>query len=58
MTSSFAKANNNGPSANGDFKFTLEDGLERSVQFNARIHNDGGSTGEMTFTRQADLGCL
>ena len=38
-----------GPSANGDIQFTLEDGISRSVQFNARIHQNGTSTGDMTF---------
>jgi hypothetical protein len=54
-TAPFASAGNCGPSANGEFRFTLEDGLERSVEFNARIHNDGSSTGEMTFTDPGDL---
>ena len=54
-TSPFANAGNSGPSANGDFQFTLEDGLERSVTFNARIHKDGRSTGEMTFTDPGNL---
>ena len=44
-----------GPSANGDFQFTLEDGISRSVQFNARIHQNGKSTGEMTFNDPGDL---
>jgi hypothetical protein len=48
ITSPLASAPS-GPSANGDFQFTLEDGISRSVQFNARIHKDGKSTGEMTF---------
>ena len=43
-----------GPSANGDFQFTLEDGISRSVQFNARIQKDGKSTGEMTFNDPGD----
>ncbi|HUS11483.1 MAG TPA: hypothetical protein VMZ30_13535 [Pyrinomonadaceae bacterium] len=45
----FASGGKAGPSANGAFQFTLADGLERSVKFNARIHDDGSSTGEMTF---------
>lgn len=54
-TTPFASGGKAGPSANGDFQFTLADGLERSVKFNARIHNDGSSTGEMTFTDPGDL---
>jgi hypothetical protein len=52
----FSKAdNNNGPSANGDFQFTLGDGVERSIDFNARTGNDGSSSGEMSFTDNGDL---
>lgn len=39
-----------GPSANGSLQFTLEDGFDRSFQFNARTHKDGSTTGEMTFS--------
>ena len=45
-----ASAGNPGPSANGDFEFVFEDGVTRAVEFNARIHNDGDTKGEMTFT--------
>lgn len=47
--SPFAKADNSSPSANGDFQFTVGDGVERSVKFNARIHSDGTTSGEMTY---------
>lgn len=43
-------AGNSGPSANGDFEFILEDGVARTVEFNARTHNNGTTKGEMTFT--------
>ncbi|MGH9874826.1 MAG: hypothetical protein ACRD9S_20415 [Pyrinomonadaceae bacterium] len=55
LTSPPAKADNNGPSASGDFHFTLEDGIERSVEFNARIHQNGSSSGQMTFIDPGDL---
>lgn len=54
IKSPFAMGGDSGPSANGDFQFTLEDGISRSVEFNARIHKDGSSTGEMTFTDPGD----
>jgi len=46
----FTSASESGPSANGDFHFTLEDGVDRSVEFNARTQRDGNTTGEMTFS--------
>jgi hypothetical protein len=55
VKSPLAKADNDGPSANGDFHFTLGDGIERSVEFNARTHGNGHSTGEMTFTDPGDF---
>jgi hypothetical protein len=54
LTSPPAKADDSGPSANGDFHFSLDDGSERVIQFNARIHQNGKATGEMTFTNQGD----
>ncbi len=41
---------NSGPSANGNFQFTLEDGVDRSFEFNAKTQKDGSTTGEMTFS--------
>ena len=55
LISPLAKADNNGPSASGDFQFTVGDGIERSVAFNARIQQNGRSTGEMTFISKGDL---
>ena len=40
---------NAGPSANGDFQFTLDDGVIRYVQFDARLHGEEGK-GNMTFS--------
>jgi hypothetical protein len=55
LASPLAQADNNGPSASGDFHFNLQDGIERSVEFNARIQQNGRSTGEMTFIDRGDL---
>lgn len=49
-----ASGPSNGPasgrSANGTFQFTLEDGVSRTVEFNARVQNNGNTTGDMTFS--------
>lgn len=45
-----ASAGNSGPSANGDFEFVLDDGAVRTVEFNARIHKNGTTQGEMTLS--------
>ena len=37
-----------GPSANGDFQFTLDDGITRYIQFDGRLHGEEGR-GSMTF---------
>ena len=39
-----------GPSASGNFQFTLEDGQPRYLDFNAREQNNGRIVGEMTFS--------
>lgn len=39
-----------GPSAAGNFQFTLEDGQTRFLEFNARQQNNGQTVGEMTFS--------
>lgn len=46
-------ASADGPSANGNFQFTLEDGAIRNLEFYARVQNNGRTVGEMTFTDQA-----
>ena len=40
----------NGPTATGNFQFTLEDGQTRFLEFNAREQNNGRVVGEMTFS--------
>ena len=46
-------AGNDGPSATGDFQFSLEDGHSRFLEFNAREQNKGTVVGEMTFSDPA-----
>ena len=43
-------AGNDGPSASGNFQFSLEDGQPRYLEFNARVQNNGRTVGEMTFS--------
>lgn len=43
-------AGNDGPSATGNFQFSLEDGQSRFLEFNAREQNKGTVVGEMTFS--------
>jgi hypothetical protein len=50
-----AGANGAGPSAGGDFRFAMDDGVTRYIEFNARTHKDGTSSGEMTFSAQGEL---
>jgi hypothetical protein len=42
-------AHTEGPSANGSFKISFENGQSREVQFDARVAQDGNTTGEITF---------
>ena len=42
-----------GPSANGNFQFALEDGQPRFLEFNVREQNKGSVIGEMTFSDPA-----
>ena len=46
-------ASADGPSANGNFQFSLEDGAIRNLEFHARVQNNGRTVGEMTFSDQA-----
>ena len=46
-------AYDDGPSASGNFQFTLDDGQVRNLEFNARIQNNGNTVGQMTFSDQA-----
>ncbi len=43
-------AGSDGPSASGNFQFSLEDGQPRYLDFNAREQNKGTVVGEMTFS--------
>lgn len=43
-------AGKDGPSASGNFQFSLEDGQPRFLEFNARVQNKGTVVGEMTFS--------
>jgi hypothetical protein len=42
-----------GPSANGDFQFSLVDGQARYIEFDVRTQKNGVTTGQMTFTDPA-----
>lgn len=46
-------ADKDGPSANGTFQFSLEDGQTRFLEFNARVQNNGRTVGQMTFSDPA-----
>jgi hypothetical protein len=43
------------PSASGTYRFVLEDGFSKSVEFNATSDERGVATGEMTFTDEAGV---
>jgi hypothetical protein len=49
LTQRNTRAVNNGPSANGGFQFTLEDGNTRYIEFEARLQGDN-ATGHMAFS--------
>ncbi|HKO96188.1 MAG TPA: hypothetical protein VJU86_04310 [Pyrinomonadaceae bacterium] len=42
-----------GPSANGTYRFALEDGLTKQIEFDARLDERGTATGQLTFTDDA-----
>src|SRR5688500_20359966 len=50
---SLTSAANDGPSASGNFQFTLADGQARNIEFHARVQNNGRTVGEMTFVDPA-----
>jgi len=51
---SLTSAANDGPSASGNFQFTLEeDGQALNLEFHARVQNNGRTVGEMTFSDPA-----
>ena len=50
-----SRAETNGPSANGIYKFLLDDDLTKSVEFSATSDERGATTGQMTFKDEAAL---
>lgn len=48
-TTRMRAAGPSGPSANGDFQFSLVDGQVRYIQFDVRTQKDGDTKGQMTF---------
>jgi len=44
------RAYDDGPSANGSFQFSFDDGQTKQLDFNARVQNNGRTVGEMTFS--------
>lgn len=48
-TARMRAAGSSGPSANGDFQFSLVDGQLRYIQFDVRTQKDGETKGKMTF---------
>lgn len=44
-----------GPSASGDFRFAMDDGVTRHLEFSAKGHQDGSAAGQMTFSAQGEL---
>lgn len=43
-------ADTDGPSANGSFQLSIENGHSRDIRFDARVTRDGTTTGEITFS--------
>jgi len=50
-----AAAQISGPSASGTYRFVLDDGLSKSVEFTATTDERGVTTGQMTFRDEAPL---
>jgi hypothetical protein len=48
-TTQMTAAGPSGPSANGDFQFTLNDGSVRYIQFDVRTNKNDQTKGQMTF---------
>lgn len=46
-------ANSSGPFANGSYHFVMEDGLAKTLEFDAQIDERSNTTGHMTFTDEA-----
>ena len=49
-----AATHESGPSASGSFQFSV-DGLTKRVEFEARTHQDGTTSGRMTFSGPAEI---
>lgn len=50
-----SSAGNGRTEAHGNFEFTLDDGVERSVKFHAKKNNDGSVTGDMTYSDPGEI---
>jgi hypothetical protein len=50
-----ARAHASQPSASGTYRFVLEDGFSKSVEFSATSDERGATTGQMTFTDEAGV---
>src|SRR5687767_11099474 len=55
VSAPLTSANNSGPSSNGEFSFSLEDGAARLMQFHARKNSDGSTKGELTYADPTTL---
>jgi hypothetical protein len=53
--STSAGAKTSGPSASGTYRFVMEDGFSKSVEFNATSDERGVTTGQMTFRDEAGV---
>jgi hypothetical protein len=50
-----AHAQTGRPFAQGSYRFTLEDGLTKYIEFRAITNSDGSTSGEMTFSGPAEI---
>jgi hypothetical protein len=48
-------AQTGGPSADGSFSFTLEDGLTKTIEFRAITNTDGSTSGSMVFKGPVEI---
>ena len=55
VSAPLTSANNSGPSSNGEFSFSLNDGDARLVQFHATKNSDGSTKGELTYSDPSTL---
>lgn len=54
-TTSLVSANASTPSASGIYRFVMEDGLTKQIEFNATRDEKGVTTGEFTFTDESGI---